>query len=182
MSDGKIAVRYAKALFEAAADQGILDRVRDDMAELLVIDKEVPSFRDLLESPVMNVDQKKKVFSLLFKGKFDDLSHRFILMTAENKREVFIPSMARVFNDYYKQHKGIKEARVSAAVVINKETALKFRKALEDFYKCSIELETAIKPELIGGFVLRVEDRQLDASVSSQLNKIKKELGQAVIS
>ncbi len=175
-------MRYAKALFESALEHGIMDKVQDDLKVLLSLDKQLPEFRDLLESPIINAGQKQKIFSSLFLGKVDDLTFRFIILLAQNKREAFLASVCRVFQDLYKKKKGIMAARVSTAGVLQDATAERMKKSLEGYFKSQIELETEMKPELIGGFVLRVEDQQLDASVASQLKKIRKELGQSVIS
>jgi F-type H+-transporting ATPase subunit delta len=180
MSVGKIAVRYARALFEASMDMNKLARIRDDMLVILSLDRKIPEFRDLLESPVMSAAQKKEVFSLIFKNELDDLSLNFIFLLTDNKREVYIASVSRVFLDMYKQKEGIKSAVVTTAGKLEDSTAKSIKKTLEEYYKCNIELEAQINPEIIGGFVLRVEDQQLDASVVSQLREIKKGLLQSV--
>lgn len=182
MSVGKIAVRYAKALFEAAKDEGKLEKTRDDLGVFLTLDREVPEFRDLLESPVLSKKQKNDIFSGLFSGKAEEISMRFLTLLTENKREVYLPSVCRVFMDMYKKMEGVKSAVVTTAGKIDQGTVEAVRKSLEDYYKCKIEIETNIKPELIGGFVLRIEDQQLDTSVASQLRKIRKGLDQSVIS
>jgi F-type H+-transporting ATPase subunit delta len=182
MAEGKIAVRYARALFQAATDMGILDKVREDLSGILLIDSELPEFRDLIQSPVMNVSRKKGVFKSIFEKKVNDLSLRFILLLADNKREAYLPAVCRVYIDLYKKEKGIRSATVTTAGEIQEETAAKIKSSLEEYYKCSIELGTRVKPELIGGFVLRIEDEQIDASVANQLNRIRKGLDKSVIS
>ena len=182
MNEGKIAVRYAKALFEAASDQGILEAVREDVDALQLLDNKVPGFRDLLESPVLNTEQKNKIFSILFEHKLEKLSYKFVLLMSKNKRESFIPSACRVFYDLYKDKKGIKAAKLTTAGLMHESMVLRMKESLESHYKCIIELETKTKADIIGGFILRVDDQQLDASVSSQLKKIKKGLESSIIS
>jgi len=182
MNESKIAVRYGRALFESALEQGILDQVSDDLKSILLLDKDLHEFRDLLESPILSVSRKVKVLTILFKGNLNDLTFRFVLLMTQNKREAFLPSVCRVFYDQYKLNKGIKSAKVTTAGVLHDDTAKRIKESLEVFFKSHIELDKEIKPELIGGFILRVDDKQLDASVASQLKKIRKELGQSVIS
>ncbi len=181
MNDSKIAVRYAKALFEAALDKGRLDSIQEDMNSLGSLDRQVPEFRDLLESPILNVRAKQKILTNLFKGKLEDLSFRFLMLLTEKKRESFLPSACRVFHDLYKKEKDIMAAMVTTAGTLQVATAKHIKETLEDFFKSHIELITEVNPDLIGGFILRVEDQQLDASVALQLKKIKKELDQSVI-
>ncbi len=71
---------------------------------------------------------------------------------------------------------------VTTAGVLHESTSGRMKDNLEDYYKCKIELESKTKPEIIGGFVLRVDDQQLDASVATQLRKIKKGLDHSVVS
>ena len=182
MSVGKISIRYARAFFEAAQDSKKLKQTRDDIALFITLDGEVPEFRDLLESPVLSAIQKKEIFSSLFGGKVEDLSMKFLDLLTENKREVYLPSICRVIMDMYKEMEGIKSAVVTTAVPMDDKTIEDIRKNLEDFYKSKIELETIIKPELIGGFVWRVEEQQMDTIVGSQLRKIRKGLDQSVVS
>lgn len=182
MNESKIAVRYAKALFEAAQDQGKLDVIREDMDALLILEKQLPEFKSLLNSPVINLSQKQKILTSLFKGKTEDLTFRFLMLITENNREAFLPSVCRVFKDLYKRKKGIKAALVTTAAVLQGSTSQRIKLTLEEYYKSNIELETEMNTELIGGLVLRIEDQQLDASVSSQLKKVKQELTQSVIS
>lgn len=182
MSEGKIAVRYAKALFEAASDNGALEKVRGDIEALQVLDNEVPEFRDLLESPVLSTDQKHEIFTIFLKGKVEALSLKFVLLITENKREAFLPSVCRVFNSLYKKDQGIKAAMITTAGALHEPTAIRMKASLEEHYKCNIELETKTKAEIIGGFVLRVDDQQLDASVATQLRKIRKSLDHSVVS
>ena len=182
MSEGKIAVRYAKALFETASEKGALEKVRVDLEALQVLDQEVPEFRDLLGSPVLNTEQKHDIFSILLKGKVEELSLKFVFLITENKREAFIPSVCRVFNSLYKKEMGIKIAMVTTAGTLHESTSGRMKENLEDYYKCTIELKAKTKPEIIGGFVLRVDDEQLDTSVATQLRKIKKGLDQSVVS
>ena len=181
MAEGKIAVRYARALFEAALDRGLLSKVRNDLESIIIVDSELPDFRDLLDSPVMGTSHKKDVFKLIFKDRLEDLSLRFILLMVDNNREAFLPAVCRVFIDLYKKEKGIKSAKVITAGSLHEKTAGRIKASLEEYFKCTIELGTSIKPELIGGFILRVEDQQLDASVLNQLKKIKKGLDRSLI-
>lgn len=182
MNESKIAVRYAKALFEGSLDQGKLDQVQEDLSALLSLEQQVPEFKDLLESPVLNASKKQDILTLLFKEKVDDLTYRFLIMISENKREAFLPSVCRVFKDLYKKKKGILAAQITTAGFLEELTAERVKLTLEDFFKSHVELQTEKNPELIGGFILRIEDKQLDASVATQLKKIKKGLDQSVIS
>ena len=176
MNDGKIAVRYAKALLNSALDQGRLDQVRDDMDSVLQIIREVPELQNLLLSPVIEPSKKNAILVGVFKGKVDPLTLAFLQMNIKNKREEFIPSMARMFLEFYKEEKGIKSVTITTAVPVDTETRTSLVKMIEDAFNAKVELEENINDKLIGGFVLKIEDVLLDASVAGQLKKIRQDL------
>lgn len=181
MNESKIAVRYARALYGASLELDKLDNIQSDLNTLLKLVEQVTEFSDLLESPILNVSKKQELFKLLFKGKVEDLTYKFLFLLSENKREVFLPSVCRVFEGLYKKKMGIMAARVITAGGLDKISTDRVKKTLKDYFKSNIELQTDISSGLIGGFVLRVEDQQLDSSVSTQLKKIRKQLDQSVI-
>lgn len=176
MSTGKIAVRYAKALFVSAKEQGLLDPVRSDMELLLDTTRRMEDIRQILESPILNSEKKKAVLMEIFGSRMNGLSLDFIRLVAGKKREEYLPGMARYFIQLYKEEKGIQVATVSSAVGLDKENSEQIREMIKKTFKSEIELQEEIKGDLIGGFVLRVENKQLDASVKGTLSRIKKEL------
>ena len=176
MSTGQIAVRYAKALFGSAKDQGMLDPVRSDMEMLLKTAGQIPEITVLLESPILASGQKFSVLSGIFSERITPLSLAFIRLVTDNKREEYLPGMARHFIRLYKEEKGIKVATVHSAIKLDPSSEQQIQRLMEEVFKSRIELEQEIREDLIGGFVLRVEDKQLDASVKGKLARIKKEL------
>lgn len=176
MNHSKISVRYAKALFLASRDNNVLDPVSRDMTLIARMFHENPSFSQLLENPVIGNKQKELLFDKTFKKHLNALTFRFILLLLKNNREVFLPDIARVFTGYYKKEKGITEALLSSAVEINEKLKEQLTRNLQQQLKTEIHLDEEINPELIGGFILKVEDEQYDASVRRQLQNIRQEL------
>lgn len=176
MSVGQVAVRYAKALFQSAKEKNALDSVREDMELLLESVEEVPEIKILFESPIVDSSRKASVLSEIFKSQMSSLGIDFLTLVAGNKREEYLPGMAHYFIQIYKQEKGIKTATVFSAVGLDKGSSESIRQMIKTAFKSEIELNEEIKEDLIGGFVLRVEDKQLDASVKGKLASIKKEL------
>jgi F-type H+-transporting ATPase subunit delta len=176
MRVGKIAVRYAKALFLSAKEQKMLDQVRADMELLLKVASEIPDIIQLLESPILDSGKKSSALTELFKSRMNKLSLDFIRLVTSNKREEYLPGMARYYVQLYKEEKGIQVATIASAVQLDLESSNKIREMIKTAFKSEIELELEVKEDLIGGFVLRVENKQLDASVKGKLARIKKEL------
>ncbi len=175
MNESKIAVRYAKAFFELGQEKNQLGKLRTDI-EFIALTCEQPNIKLLLESPVVKISKKKQILTEIFKSNIQVLSLNFILMIIDNKREMHIPAICRNFIDKYRKHKGIKAAKVTTAFAIDDSLKKQIIKVISDIFKSNVELTTAENSEIVGGFILRVGDQQIDASVSSKLNKIKREL------
>ena len=175
MNTNRITVRYAKALFELALEEKKAEQINNDM---LIIGEtaKVPDFRRFLENPVIFPSKKQAVFSGIFKGKVDELSLRFFKLLSENKRETYLSSIARNYSDLYRKFYGIKSVQLTTTFKIDD----KLRKEISDIisveFKTKVEMTEQIKEEIIGGFVLTVENLQYDVSVATKLKDIKKEL------
>jgi F-type H+-transporting ATPase subunit delta len=174
MNNSKIAVRYAKAFFELGIEKNKLDDFRKDIDFIAGTIKQ-NDIQLLIESPVVKTSEKKKIFTDIFGKKIQELSLKFLLMIIDNRRETHIADICRNFTQQYLNHKGIKAATVTTATPIDEELQNKITKVIADIFKTDIELTTIDKQEIIGGFILRVGDKQLDASVSGKLSKIKRE-------
>ncbi len=175
MNESKISVRYAKALFMAALENKSIKIVMSDIDLFMKVYK-YNMFREMLESPVVKPSNKKNVITKLFSTKISKLSLDFLILIIANKREKYIPDIARNFRSLYKNNMGIKAAELTVSRKVDEKFMSKFKEILKNTYHSEIELEEKIKPEIIGGFILRVEDEQFDASISSSLVKIRKKL------
>jgi len=176
MRVGQVAVRYAKALFQSSMEQKVLDAVHGDMEILLEAITQVPEISQLLESPIVDSRKKASILTEIFKPNMSPLGLDFLNLVAANKREEYFPGMAHYFIELYKKEKGIKIATISSADGLDKDSADQIKQMVKTAFKSEIELKEEIKEDLIGGFVLRVENKQLDASVKGELARIKKEL------
>ncbi len=175
MNDSKISVRYAKALFQAAKEAGKLVEVSKDMA-LLETSLENPEFGRILESPVIKTSQKAELIQKVFAKSIQVLSMDFLLLILKNKRESYIPGMIRNFTRLFKDDQGVKTAELIVPAKVSEAHKKRFMDLLAKVYNSKIEFTDKTNPELIGGFILKVEDEQFDASVSTSLSKIKKNL------
>ncbi len=181
MDESKITVRYAKAFFSLAKEKQMLDVLKTDIELIMRLASESADFVLLLESPVIKTSQKEKLFQSIFNGKVDEMSLNFLKLIAENKREVHIPGICRNFLNLYRQDQGVKSAVITSAIPLNKDILTQVKSQLKQAFNTDVELEAKVKDELIGGFVLRVDDQQIDASLATQLRKVKEELLQTEI-
>ena len=176
MDQSKINVRYAKAFFMLAKEKGLTTELRKDAALIISVCATSSDFNILLESPVVKTSNKIKALQSIFEGKVNKFSLNFLTLITENNREKFIPGIFRNLEDLYRQEEGIKTAVLTSAQPLDDAIVHQIRQILENEFKVKIELSQKVNNELIGGFVLRVEDQQYDASISTQLKKIKEQL------
>jgi F-type H+-transporting ATPase subunit delta len=176
MNHSAINVRYAKALFSLAKENKMLELLKPDVDLIYNICIESNDFILFLESPVVKTSKKKQLIDIIFSEKVDKLTLDFLKLIVENKREVHIPDICLNFLEMVRKDQNIKSAVITTATGIEKASLEKVKTLLEKELNAKIELSAMIKPELIGGLVLRIDDKQYDASVATQLKKIKQRL------
>lgn len=174
--DSLIRVRYAKAFFQSAKEKKLLGELKTDIGNILSICNNSPEFIGLLNSPVVKTRQKSELISQIFKSQVNELTLKFLILITENKREAEIPGICRNFLEMTRKDQNIKTATLITADEISIETTEKIRKIVEKETGAGIELSSRINPDLIGGLILRIDDKQYDSSVASQLKKIRQQL------
>ena len=107
MRETRIAIRYAKALFELSMEQKSLEQTHQDMILVRNVCTENKDFRLLLSSPIIKIDKKQNVMKSVFEGKIGKLSLAFLNIIASKRRENFIEPIAEQFLAVYQEHKGI---------------------------------------------------------------------------
>ncbi len=176
MNLSKISVRYAKALFQLAEEKGLLDEISADLKLLMNASQSILQFQDFLLNPILPLSEKKAILHKIFKGKLHPLTFDFIDLLIKNNRLSLIESIARQYNERYKDLKGIIEVSLITAIPVDIAVQEAIFKQIGFKASQKIDLEEIINPDIIGGFILKIEDKQIDVSVKTKLNKIKKEL------
>ena len=176
MDQSAITVRYAKAFFSAAKEKNLVKQLKTDIETVLEVCKTSEDFILLLQSPVVKTSKKAKIIKQIFSKAIQELTLNFLILIVENKREVHIPGICRNFLDLVRRDQNIKSATLTTATEVNAETTQKIKELLTKQLSASIELLTRVNPEILGGLILRLEDNQYDASVATQLKKIKQNL------
>ena len=180
MNESQISVRYAKALFQSAAEQGLLDQVYEDM-EVLTSTCKLEDFQYMLEVPTLQPSQKIKLLANIFEKQFSKISLSMINLVVKNKRESFLPGIARNFKGLYRKEKGISTASLVTAQKVDESALDGIRKLIKKAYDSEVEMTATVDGDVIGGFILTIEDMRYDASVASNLKKLKKQLLQTSI-
>lgn len=175
MNESKISVRYSKALFESALGSKTVDTVFSDMTLISEICR-IPEVKEVLESPVIVPSKKQKILIVLFEKNVSPLTLSLISLLVKNGREAYLPGVARVFRDETLKYKGITPAFLSTAVPADSETREKIKALISKIFGTKVELSETTDESLIGGFILKVNDSYIDASVKSKLRKIRRTL------
>ena len=173
MADLRVASRYVKSLLGLSVEQGALEEVHNDMILFTKTCKENRNFVAMLRSPVIRHENKRAILKKIFSGKVGKLSMAMIDIITHKNREPILPAIAAEFHNAYNNYKGIGKAYLTTTIPPNKELLQIMEgisKKLAD--KTTIEMQTTVNSELIGGFILNVGDRQIDASVRSKLKKL----------
>jgi len=175
MNESRISVRYAKALFQSALEKNILDRVNLDMIQVKEICS-IPEVKSILANPVIIPSKKTRILHGLFEKDLHKLTMGLIDLVVKNGRERYIPSIARVFVHETKKHKGVTESVLTTAVKVDPEIKKQVSDLIEKLFKTKVDLKENIDDSIIGGFILKIEDNYIDASIRNKLRKIRAEL------
>ena len=174
MNVSQIAIPYSKALFELAVEKNVLEEILQDMKVVAELCKSSRDFRLLLKSPLVKTEKKKIIFTRIFSKVLSKMTFTYLLIIIRKKREAIIHDIALVFIDLYKDYKGILSTTLQTAVPVTDDIRKKVISLMKNQTSGEIELIEELREELIGGFVLRWKDKQYDASISSQINRMQK--------
>jgi F-type H+-transporting ATPase subunit delta len=166
---------YATALFEAARDQDRLAPVRDELAQIVEAEAEVPELRELLRNPQLDPRARAGALEDLVSGG-EELLRNFLLVLADKGRTASLEEIAREFERLNAEHEGIVHAELTTAVELSDEEAQTLLQRIEQASGRKVEATRSVDPDLIGGIVLQVGSHRLDASVRGRLERLRREL------
>jgi F-type H+-transporting ATPase subunit delta len=176
MSVGTVASRYAKSLIELAEEQNVVEKVYQDMLLFKQIAAENRGLMLALKSPVVRHEKKLAILKAVFEKNVDPVSFSIFNIITRKNRESILDAIAEEFVGLYNRYKGIQRASVTTSIPLSPTLRSQFKKMVTDATGMTVELEEKIDEKLIGGYLLRVGDRQIDASLKSRLNELKLEL------
>lgn len=176
MASTRIALRYSKSLLDLATQAGDLDGIKADMDTVIDTCSESKELVSLLNNPIVKASDKKAVLAKVFKST-SATTQNFIDFLVDKKREGELPLVAQNYIASYNNMKGIATATVISAVELSEETLSKIKSYITGILgKEGIELTNEIDPSIIGGVIIKHEDKLLDMSVSKELREIRKTL------
>ena len=169
-----IAQRYAIALFELADEAKALDAVASDLASLRDLIEGSAELRRLVASPAMDrADQGRAMASVLDKGSAHALTQKFVAVVCANRRLFVLPLMIRAYLAELAARRGEMTAQVSSATPLDDAQTAALTDQLRKVMGAKVQVEATVDPSLLGGLIVKVGSRMVDASLRTKLNKLQ---------
>jgi F-type H+-transporting ATPase subunit delta len=167
-------LRYASALFELAREANAVDAVAGDLARFDQMIRGSADLQRLIQNPIFTAEeQSNAIGAILDKAGISGLAGNFIRLVASKRRLFALPDMIRAFENLVSDAKGIVRAKVTLAEAPSDTILNEIKAALRDVAKADVSVDVKIDPSLIGGLIVKMGSRMVDASVRTKLNSIR---------
>ncbi|MCL6293390.1 ATP synthase F1 subunit delta [Jejuia spongiicola] len=174
MAGARAAIRYAKAVLSLASDQNIAEVVNNDMKLIATTIADNKDLNNMLQSPVIKSSNKKDVLLEVFKDS-NAMTTNMIDTLITNRRLALLNDVAVSYNRLYDELKGVQIAQVTTAIPLTDDLKVKVLAKAKELTGKDVEVKNIVDADILGGFILRVGDKQYNASIANKLNKLKRE-------
>ena len=175
MSGTRAAIRYAKAILEIADSKKVATQVSADMALITSTINTNAELNTFIQSPTINVDQKESALLEVF-ANANAVTKSLFRLLKENKRFEILDAIALEYNKLFDIMNVVEVEKVTTAIAMDADLQSKVLAKIATFSNKKITIESTIDPSIIGGFILRIGDKQYNASVANRLQVLKREL------
>ena len=172
MDIGVISVRYARALLKSATDAKAEDAVYTEMQQLAKSYADVPQLRPTIDNPMLSKTEKEKLLLTAVGKNPSPLVKAFVALVLKEDRESVMQFIAHSYVTLYRQQKNVIRGRLITATAVTPATEQKMRQMVESKTNGTVEFETEVNHDIIGGFILEYDTYRMDASVKTKLNSI----------
>ena len=173
MSESRIAKRYATPLLELAEKKKSADIVKSDMEQLLAICKGNTAFLNMLNSPIIPHLKKGEILVKIFQGNFSKISLALFRLVVVKNRENLLSQIAREYINAFNESQGFQSAHVTTAVALTSELRTSVEELVKKISGKKPLLKARVEKNIVGGYILTMDDCQIDQSVKGALNKLK---------
>ena len=173
MAQSRATIRYAKALFQLAVEQDTLEQSYQDMVLLDAVCTESKELLLLLKSPIVKTDKKLKILEEIFGSKINKVTMSFINILTIKKRENLLALAASSFIELYKEHNKIETATIISTTPLDETLRTEVINFIKKNGDKKVELTEKIDESIIGGAIIRMGDKQLDASASREISELR---------
>ena len=167
--------RYAQAIFELSLEYKNTDNIAKDMVLIQKVLEQNRQLRKILENPVLDDVKKAGLLIKIFGNSVEKLTSRFLHLISRKGRASYLLSISYAFDEIYKDFKNIMTAELITATKADKEIRENIISKLKQITDKDIELNEIVDEEIIGGFVIKLEDYEYNASIANQLKRLEKE-------
>lgn len=175
MTGSRAAIRYAKAILDMAQASGAAGNVNDDMALIASTIKDNAELSSFVSSPVVKAEVKLAALKEVFAGT-QNITQGLFQLLQENKRFDILPVIAEQYKAQFDAANGVEVATVTTAIELSAELEAKVMAKIKEFTDKKVSIKNIVDPSIIGGFILRIGDRQFNASVANRLTTLRREL------
>jgi F-type H+-transporting ATPase subunit delta len=176
MNNPRLAGRYAKSLLDLATEQNQIAAVYADMKWLNSVCKSNPDFVAVLSSPIIKAEKKQVILKAVTEGRVSNLTGSFIDLLVRKTREQNLHEIVNAFIDQYNVINNIQKVKITTASPISDSLKDEIMKNIKAAVSAkTFEIETAVKDELIGGFIVETGGQLVDASILRDLKDIQKQ-------
>jgi F-type H+-transporting ATPase subunit delta len=174
MAIATVAARYAKSLLDLAQEQGITETMYRDMQFFKKTVEQSRPLMLMLKNPIVRAEKKSAVLKAAFASRVNSVTMSFFMIIAKKNREGIMDAIADEFISQYDKLKGTERATVITTVPLSPALREKFKAMVTKTTGGNlVELDEKIDPKLIGGYILRIGDQQIDGSIRNQLNELR---------
>jgi len=175
MASTRAAIRYAKAILDLANSKGVAEAVNNDMksiAQAIVSNEELSAF---IQNPTTKVEVKESALLEVF-ANVNGVTKGLFHLLFENKRFEILEAIALEYNRLFDESNGVEVAKVTTAIPMDADLEAKVLAKIATLSDKKVTIENIVDASIIGGFILRIGDKQYNASVANRLQVLKREL------
>ena len=171
---------FAFALYELAQENKELDKVEDGITGLNELIKESTKFREMILSPTVEKEDKKKaLFLIAEQNNFSKILKNFLGFLALKNRLFFLDKIIHSFLNLVSTNKGELQAKLISSKKLSIEEQRKIKTELSKDFKSALNIEFKYDPNLVAGLIMQVGSIMIDTSVKNKLKKLEKEMIEA---
>lgn len=174
MDNGLIPRRYAKALYKFALEHGSTEKVYEEMKEVVASFESNPELQKTLSNPFVSKEDKADLLKTAAGEKVEDDYLGFVKLVIDMKREDMMREMAYAYRDLYREANKISQVKITTAIELPDSEVKKLQQMVaKSFPERKLEFTSGINPDLIGGFMVDVDDFRMDASISNEIEQLR---------
>ncbi len=172
MKEGILAQRYAKALFAVALERKLLDKVRSELHDFVAHLESDPALAEFMRSPENSRAVKRKLLEKVYQDRYSAILFNFLTLVVDKGRSTLYREIYQAFNELYDRHHRKARALAITASPMDKGDLNTLQADLSKAMRLTLEIENRVDPAILGGLVLNIDGKILDASIKRQLDSL----------